>query len=38
VVFLDSQNSFFEVQERYYEAISEWNILKAGLEALLGGD
>lgn len=38
VVFLDSQNSFFEVQERYYEAISEWNILKAELEALLGGD
>jgi outer membrane protein TolC len=38
VVFLDSQNSFFEVQERYYEAMSEWNILKAELEALLGGD
>ncbi len=38
VVFLDSQNSFFEVQERYYEAISEWNILKAELEALLGGN
>lgn len=38
VVFLDSQNSFFEVQERYYGAISEWNILKAELEALLGGD
>lgn len=36
MVFLDSQNSFFEVQERYYEAITEWNILKAELEALLG--
>lgn len=36
VVFLDAQNSFFEVQERYYEAITEWNILKAGLEELLG--
>jgi outer membrane protein TolC len=38
VVFLDSQNSYFEVQERYYEALTEWNILKAELEALLGGD
>ena len=36
VVFLDSQNSFFEVQERYYEAITEWNLLKADLEELLG--
>ncbi len=36
VVFLDAQNSFFDVQERYYEAITEWNILKAELEALLG--
>jgi len=36
VVFLDSQNSFFEIEERYYEAISEWNILKAELEAVLG--
>jgi outer membrane protein TolC len=36
MVFLDSQNSFFEVQERYYEAITEWNILKANLEELLG--
>jgi outer membrane protein TolC len=37
VVFLDSQNSFFEVRRRYYEAITEWNILAAELEALLGG-
>lgn len=36
VVFLDAQNSFFEVQERYYEAITEWNLLKADLEELLG--
>ncbi|MCP5105351.1 MAG: TolC family protein, partial [bacterium] len=36
VVFLDSQNSYFEVQERYYEAITEWNLLKAELEELLG--
>jgi cobalt-zinc-cadmium efflux system outer membrane protein len=36
VVFLDSQNSFFEVQERCYEAITEWNLLKADLEELLG--
>jgi len=36
VVFLDAQNSFFEVQERYYEAIMEWNLLKADLEELLG--
>jgi outer membrane protein TolC len=36
VVFLDSQNSFFEIQERYYEAITQWNILKAELEELLG--
>lgn len=36
VVFLDTQNSFFEVQERYYEAITEWNLSKADLEELLG--
>lgn len=36
MVFLDSQNSFFEVQERFYEAITEWNILRANLEVLLG--
>ena len=36
VVFLDSQNSFFEVQQRYYEAISEWDLLKAELEEMLG--
>lgn len=36
VVFLDSQNSYFEIEQRYYEAISEWKILKAGLEELLG--
>lgn len=37
VVFLDSQESYFEMEERYYEAITEWNILSAELEALLGG-
>ncbi len=36
VVFLDSQNSFFEVQQRYYEAITEWDLLKAELEEMLG--
>jgi outer membrane protein TolC len=36
VVFLDSQNSFFEIQERYYEAITQWNILKAELLELIG--
>jgi outer membrane protein TolC len=36
VVFLDSQNSYFEIQQRYYEAITEWNLLKAELEELLG--
>jgi cobalt-zinc-cadmium efflux system outer membrane protein len=36
VVFLDAQSSFFEVQERYFEAITEWNLLKADLEELIG--
>ena len=36
VIFLDSQNSFFEIQERYYEAITQWNILKAELQELIG--
>lgn len=36
VVFLDSQNSFLEIQERYYEAITQWNILKAELQELIG--
>lgn len=36
VVFLDSQNSFFEIEKRYYEAITEWKILKSELEELLG--
>jgi outer membrane protein TolC len=38
LVFLDAQDSFFQVQTRYYEAITEWNILKAELDALLGGN
>ncbi len=38
VVYLDSQDSFYEIQERFYEAITQWNILKAELEALLGGE
>lgn len=38
LVFLDSQDSFFEIQTRYYEAVTEWNILKAELDALLGGN
>lgn len=37
MLFLDAQNSSFEVQQRYYEAITEWNMLRAELEALLGG-
>jgi outer membrane protein TolC len=36
VVFIDSQTSFFEIQERYYEAITQWNILKAELQELIG--
>jgi len=36
IVFIDSQNSFFEIEERYYEAITEWKILKATLEELSG--
>ena len=36
VVFFDSQNSFFELQERYYKSITEWKILTAELEELLG--
>ncbi len=36
IVFLDSQQSFFELQERYYRALTEWKILKAELEAFLG--
>jgi outer membrane protein TolC len=35
VVFMDSQNSSFETQQRYYEAITEWNMLNAELESLL---
>lgn len=38
VVFLDSQNSFFEIQGRYYEAITEWNLLKSTIEEQLGED
>lgn len=38
LVFLDAQDSFFETQTRYYEAITEWSILKAELDALLGGN
>lgn len=36
VVFLDSQNSFLEIQERFYEAITQWNILKSELQELVG--
>ncbi|MCK5059217.1 MAG: TolC family protein, partial [Candidatus Aminicenantes bacterium] len=36
IVFIDSQNSFFEIEERYYEAITEWKISKAALEELSG--
>ncbi|HLP58039.1 MAG TPA: TolC family protein [Candidatus Deferrimicrobium sp.] len=36
LVFLDSQDSFFDIQARYHEAVTEWNILKAELDALLG--
>lgn len=38
MVFLDSQKNFFEMQDRFYEAITEWNILNAELETLLGGN
>jgi outer membrane protein TolC len=34
LVFLDSQDSFFNVHARYYEALTEWDILKAELDAL----
>jgi len=36
IVYLDSQSSFFELQERFFEAITEWKILKAEFEELLG--
>lgn len=36
MVFLDSQNSYFEIKKRYFEALTEWKILIAGLEALTG--
>jgi len=36
MIFLDSQNSFFEIEERFYQAITEFNILKTKLETLLG--
>ncbi len=36
VVFLDSQNSYFEIEQRYYEALTEWLISKAELAELLG--
>lgn len=36
MVFLDSQNSYWEMQERYYEALTGWNILEAELQGLLG--
>lgn len=35
-VFLDAQNSYFDLQTGYFQAITEWSILKAGLDALLG--
>ncbi|MGE5343061.1 MAG: TolC family protein [Candidatus Omnitrophota bacterium] len=37
VVFLDAQTNFFDIQERYYNAITEWNILTAERDAILGG-
>jgi outer membrane protein TolC len=36
VVFLDSQNSYVDLMDRYHEAVSEWNILIAELEAIMG--
>ncbi len=36
MVFLDSQNSYFEIKKRYFEVITEWKILKSELEELLG--
>jgi len=37
IVFLDSQNSFFNMMQRYYKSLTEWKILKADLQNLLGG-
>jgi outer membrane protein TolC len=36
IVYLDSQSSFFELQENYFEAITDWKILKAEYIELLG--
>jgi outer membrane protein TolC len=38
IVYLDSQNSYFDIQSRYYQAITQWKLLKAELEALVGGE
>lgn len=36
VTFLDSQNSYFDLMNRYHESIVEWKILLAELEAIIG--
>jgi len=38
IVYLDSQNSFLDIQTGFFKALTEWNLLKAQLEALLGGE
>ena len=35
-VYLDAQESYYELQDRYYEAITEWKLLKAEIEEILG--
>jgi outer membrane protein TolC len=37
IVYLDSQNSHLDIQVRFFRAITEWKLLKAQLEALIGG-
>lgn len=37
IVYLDSQNSYFDIQIRYFRAITAGNLLKSQLEALIGG-
>jgi len=35
-VYLDSQESYFGLQDRYYEAITEWKLLKAEIDEISG--
>jgi outer membrane protein TolC len=38
MVFLDSQTSYYSLQERYYQSITEWKIRVADLYRILGVD